>query len=415
MVSWFGTGLQWVTRLGSRQYWTQDHCEVAFTAVSRDPLLEPAQRGLLRRKVRLCFYTSTYVYQIFHVLLAHLTTTIVEIDTYLMTSSDPRADLDNLSIFRHFIPEMFKGKGKAAAAPEPGSAADVQMKKDMADATEYLSLIGLSLSDFLKHYQVIITVMKWEFTARDRLESSLPVRLVSMSGPAWNMDSCGKHCDWGLLAIAFTLESVVCPPFRKELVCSCLGAAQLRRQLHRVFEQVTIPTAVPNSSVNYEVRKVWEFPDGLALEEQSAASFPELGALTAAWEAARDSSASADDPALGLIRSLENNKYLRSADGPEVETLAHHLITSLAQVCPSPFACALCSLSFRLSRRIALAWLILTSPPTLTALILLSILTWVLFLFRNTKGSLTQFRPITLLMYVQFPCTLSLYFYFFLP
>ncbi|KAF8264416.1 hypothetical protein EI94DRAFT_1805833 [Lactarius quietus] len=237
VLLWIGTRLQWASGMGSKHYWIQDCCEVALAAVMRDPLLKVTEALSLWRKI--C-----------HVLFYHLSTSVLQIDTYLMLHPTLHVTQTDLNIFKHLIPANVKGKKKVPVA----SKTDARLAPDLAAALNFLRLIQSSKDDFLHHYNLLFASMALEFNADH-----------------WQ----GKY--------AFNAD--------------------------------------------------WVFADNIDCDLPTSISCSDLTSLTAVWESARDTDLTASkDPAFDLIRSLESNKYLRSSNLAEVETLAYHLITSLAEI-----------------------------------------------------------------------------------
>jgi hypothetical protein len=335
-MSWIGPGLQWSAALQSKLFWIQDHCESALATLKRDPLIQRALVHGLRRKVTFFSFPQNLaslmcILKICHVVLYHLTGAVVQIDTYLRLNPPPRGNVEKLNWFRRIVPDMQDKKKTDTVEP-----ASPQAAQEKAAVLHLLSLISLPLSTFLDNYSIVQVAMAQPMTAEERLSKVMHLRLLSMSAITWNRESKSKPRDWGFVCVAFTLESALIVPYRRELLLRCPGALRIRRDLLDVLSPLTITRMTSTEGGGVSMGHVWHFPDAIYLDPPSDSACDDLASLTSAWNSAWNQGLdpTAKDPAFDIIRSLEGNKYLRSVSGTHVESLAHHCITALARVRP---------------------------------------------------------------------------------
>lgn len=237
--------------------------------------------------------------------------------------------------------------GKAAAGKAAAGKVGADAKKGQDSVNRFLSAVGISGADFAEEDRLVGLAMAEVavdgVTRRLRLSKHLSARLLAMSCFQWNRKSHNRPRDWAPFAIIFALESSVINNYRAALLRDCPGARPLRHALQALFLGASAPHMVKDKGA-LVAKLQWEFADGIPLDDlASDAGFSDLKPLMFAWRAAharflKDK----DDTIYSVIQNLEKIKFLECSDPSAapgtVETLAHHLITALAEVLAFKFA-----------------------------------------------------------------------------
>jgi hypothetical protein len=265
-------------------------------------------------------------------------------DIYLTKNQPPRGLVKDLTTFKHIpssnkVSKTSKKGGKTAEEPVAIGS------KEIPSLTEFLTEVNWSSDSFVKEYNATYDLMEMvaaqgaSFTRDHRLSEHLGTRILSMNTIYWNANSRYRSRDWAVLAATVTVETATVGLYRKELLEACFGALDLRSALHALFSSVTAPhkiKAIGTKKGMTEVR-IWEFADNLPhshITLESNVYDPQR--LKEDWEAAHAGSIKGKkDIISGAIQYLEKIKYLNCSDPAEpgsIETLAHHLITALAEV-----------------------------------------------------------------------------------
>ncbi|KAH9028303.1 hypothetical protein EDB85DRAFT_1892595 [Lactarius pseudohatsudake] len=329
VISWIGTGLHWGPKMGSKVYIIYDSFDAALESASKDILIKQNAIGVRRKLIR--------------IILAHLTTSIVEIDSYLLSCPTPRSMVTDLSAFK-FVSSLGHDlvKGKSAKkqkdpedTPPPGRDAAVVV-------AEFLAAVGWTSDNLTREFikvNAALTASKEAFTREQRLSPHVGTRLLTMSALPRNPDSQNKKRDYALIAAAIAVESALVDKYRAHLLGQCPGARDLRGDLYSFFFSITMPHTqnyLPNAKK--DVKRVWEFPDGLQSDSvTSGARARDVESINARWLAAKESYVKEKkDPVLSVVQNLEKNRLLLCSDttvpSGTVETLAHHLISGLSEI-----------------------------------------------------------------------------------
>ncbi|KAH9025765.1 hypothetical protein EDB84DRAFT_1563963 [Lactarius hengduanensis] len=329
VISWIGTGLHWGPKMGSKVYIIYDSFDAALESASKDILIKQNAIGVRRKLIR--------------IILAHLTTSIVEIDTYLLSCPTPRSMVTDLSAFKFVSslgPDLVKGKSAKKQkdpedTPPPGRDTAVVV-------AEFLAAVGWTSDQLTREFNKVnaaLTASKEAFTREQRLSPHVGTRLLTMSALPRNPDSQNKKRDYALIAAAIAVESALVDNYRAHLLGQCPGARDLRGDLYSFFFSITMPhtqTYLPNAKK--DVKRVWEFPDGLQSDSvTSGARARDVESINARWLAAKESYVKEKkDPVLSVVQNLEKNRLLLCSDttvpSGTVKTLAHHLISGLSEI-----------------------------------------------------------------------------------
>ncbi|KAI9442816.1 hypothetical protein BJY52DRAFT_1194722, partial [Lactarius psammicola] len=256
VISWLGTGLYWVPKMGSKVYIVYDPFDAALNIVSKDLLIKRNATGVRRR--------------IFRVILNHLTTSIVEIDVYLMNNPTPRTLIEDLSPFKSISTvAKDKGKGKATKNKTKSDALSPSTKEPVA-MSEFLSAVNWTADRLKKEYDTIREMMsKHQFTRDNRLSNHRGTRLLTMCGLPWNPESQNKPRDFAMIATAVSVESAVVNTYRENLLGLCPGARALRKDLHSLFIEFAVPHSIQNDAGDDIIHCIWEFPDSISSDESA--------------------------------------------------------------------------------------------------------------------------------------------------
>ncbi|KAI9432001.1 hypothetical protein BJY52DRAFT_1199379 [Lactarius psammicola] len=325
VISWLGTGLYWVPKMGSKVYIVYDPFDAALNIVSKDLLIKRNATGVRRR--------------IFRVILNHLTTSIVEIDVYLMNNPTPRTLIEDLSPFKSISTvAKDKGKGKATKNKTKSDALSPSTKEPVA-MSEFLSAVNWTADRLKKEYDTIREMMsKHQFTRDNRLSNHRGTRLLTMCGLPWNPESQNKPRDFAMIATAVSVESAVVNTYRENLLGLCPGARALRKDLHSLFIEFAVPHSIQNDAGDDIIHCIWEFPDSISSDESADRHKPyNLKVLLDQWQSAHDTFVNdTKDPIMVAMQTLEKNRFLACSDPDAppgaIETLAHHLITGLSEI-----------------------------------------------------------------------------------
>ncbi len=267
-----------------------------------------------------------------------------------MTNPTPRGLLMNFDAFKSFkVPILDKGRGKGKGK---GKASDKQevsdvlaaTDKDPADLGKFLSAVNWTKQRFQEEYNPLFGLLeRTSFTCEHRLLAHRSTCLVTMTGLQWNSKSQNRNRDWPLLATAIVVESALVESYRGGLIDMCPGARSLRKALYNLFFGLT---ARHTNMVEGKARTVstWEFADGVSSKDSDSEWEPEpyiMKDLMKQWQAAHAAFVKdRKDPILSFVQNLEKNKLLACSDpqapSGTIETLAHHLITGLAEVSVNP-------------------------------------------------------------------------------
>lgn len=258
---------------------------------------------------------------------------MVDLEVHLMEGEDLRAMVTDIFPFRTLIFPSSNLKSQ-----EVIGAGKADSSSSQAEVHAFLSRVSWDSAALVKNTKTVLGLMDTSsFTQDQRLSADLGTRLISMSAFSWNQQgSQSKSRDFGLIAIASTLEVAIIPLYRKELILRSAGAAELRRAIFSLFGTASLPR-FPDAGADGYVQE-WAFADNIPLPIASTLSVVrDYDVLTARWEAAHSGGSAFQDPALSLLNSLRKNKYLFCsspgvADGT-LETLAHDHINSLVGVC----------------------------------------------------------------------------------
>ncbi|KAH8986177.1 hypothetical protein EDB86DRAFT_3082994 [Lactarius hatsudake] len=329
VISWLGTGLHWVPKMGSKVYIVYDSFDAALESASKDILIKQNAIGVRRKLIR--------------IIVAHLTTSIVEIDIYLMSCPTPQSMVTDLSAFKlvsSLGPDQIKGKAskKKKDMEDPLPQAPV---RDSPVVAEFLAAVGWTSDCLTREFTTVnaaLTASKEAFTRDQRLSAHVGTRLLTMSALPCNPDSQNKKRDYALIAAAIAVESALVDKYRAHLLSHCPGARDLRGDLHSFFIPITLTDAAYSLDGRKDVKRVWEFPDGV--HSDSAASVVRvcnIKSLHARWLAVKESyMKEKKDPIQSIIQTLEKNKLLLCSNSTvpsdTVETLAHHLISGLSKI-----------------------------------------------------------------------------------
>ena len=135
--------------------------------------------------------------------------------------------------------------------------------KDLAVVKEIFTKLNLDSTMFLELYHEALSAMG--NTDSHELQESpwLLSHLVGLSPLHWNPVSHSYHCDWGLTAVAFTLEAALMPDYRQAILCDCGYAHMPRSELKNIFISVShgLWKDVPGEELVHVLK--WEFADGL--------------------------------------------------------------------------------------------------------------------------------------------------------
>ena len=259
----------------------------------------------------------------------------MDIEVFLMNNADLRALLNETQF--KLIADEYKERAKNAKSRDAGN---LKMSTGRTKAREaarpFLDAVGWVADTLDTEYEKIQQHMKPMYHTNERGSRDLGLRLLSMTGISWNVESHNRPRDYPGPALALALEVAVIPRYRKGLLDASAGAARLRKEIYDQFLEASLPRPTDDDDVGFV--QFWEFPDQLPLPETINPGTCDIATITSVWEAARARSLSAqEDPAFVILKSLEKNKYLRSsapgADPDALESLAHFLIGGLVQVC----------------------------------------------------------------------------------
>jgi hypothetical protein len=248
---------------------------------------------------------------------ANLRTTVAEIDMYLMKNGTLRRFVKDLVPYRAIASDMGK-------TPQPGSV----KAKTLASTDAFFEETDMSYLDFYAAYKRVFETMGAK-PVTNRLSSHLTSRLVAMSGLIWNRQSGNSSRDWPITACAFAIEAMVLPTYRQAMLISCPGAHLLRKHFRDLFLPHSF--SVPLSGLQ------WEFADNIPVIADTNTLVPDADDIARRWDLVHTVYVDgANDPAVKFIQSLQTNKFLLSsapgAQSGTLETLAHFLITALADV-----------------------------------------------------------------------------------
>jgi hypothetical protein len=228
------------------------------------------------------------------------------------------------------IPKKIAGPAAAAAGTQ----------NDKAIVGKFLTRVNWTSDQFCAEYEANSLDMRNEVTNEQRLSERLGARLISMSGIPWNRQSHHRTRDWPSMITAFTVESAFLKHYRTNLLQKCSRAQQLRKDIHALFTKFARPKLVSTEAEGQEEvteRRIWEFADHIPLSDSGKIKVRDLNGLKADWKDAHTAFLKdKNDPAFKLIQSLESNPLLHCSNSGSpsgtVETLAHNLITGLAEV-----------------------------------------------------------------------------------
>ncbi|KAH8984063.1 hypothetical protein EDB86DRAFT_2833632 [Lactarius hatsudake] len=279
--------------------------------------------------------------KLIHIIIAHLTTSVVEIDTYLMSCPTPRSMVTDLSSFK-FVSSLGTDQIKGKASKKQKDPDDpLPPVRDSTVVAEFLAAVGWTSDRLTREFTKVnsaLTALKEAFTRDQRLSSHVGTRLLTMSALPRNPDSQNKKRDYALIAAAIAVESALVDKYRTHLLTLCPGARDLRHALWSFFFSITMSHTTYLPSANKEVSRVWEFPDGVPSDSAaSGVRIRDITSLNARWLAAKEShTKEKKDPVQSVIQTLEKNRLLLCSDttvpSGTVESLAHHLISGLAEI-----------------------------------------------------------------------------------
>ncbi|KAH9022645.1 hypothetical protein EDB85DRAFT_1895168 [Lactarius pseudohatsudake] len=278
VISWLGTCVSWVPKLGAKIYIVHDKFDAALDTVSRDGLIRSNATGIRRN--------------VFRIIFSHLTSTVVEMDTFLMKNNTNRMLVKDISSFKYLADDLAI-VGKAASSGtskkpnksklEPVKA--VMKNKDTSSVVDFLSAVDWTAERFL------------------------------------------------------TVETAVVESYRQDLLSHCPGANTLRNDLRDMLVKAVAPYSDEGSDGEGSPMVCkWEFPDNM---EGGAGGAPKLKDLLEEWNSARAGfSKEKKDPIAVAIQSFEKNnfKYLAcsgsaaEAQPGAIETLAHQLLSGLYEI-----------------------------------------------------------------------------------
>ena len=263
----------------------------------------------------------------------------------------PRGLIKDLSEFKP-TPSSKKGKpSKTSKKTDKANANDASQaesqSKEVSCFAEFLAAVDLSAEDFLEDYtytykflEGLRTTLKGPaFTREHRLSKRLGTRILAMCAIQLNLDSQNRPRDWPVAIAAVTLESALIGHYREHLLKQCIGAQALRSSLNALFSGITLPFSSRDADKNVVSVRTWEFADKIPVQDGvMGQKIYDLEELTNSWDGARAGHAQdKKDTILGVVQYLERQKYLACSDPNAktgtVETIAHHHISALAEVC----------------------------------------------------------------------------------
>ncbi|KAH9019225.1 hypothetical protein EDB85DRAFT_2153967 [Lactarius pseudohatsudake] len=312
--------------MNAKFYVIIDPFDSALTATTSDTLLKPNEIGVRRKIV--------------HILLSHLTTSIVQMDAHLLEHVNARGLVKDLAAFKSIVGGDKEGISKSSKKP-PKSGESSSVTKVSPAVKEFLTAVEWTEDHFREEYDMIFDLMcrsPSSFTRGHHLSNHRGTRLLSMSGVPWNRGSHNRCRDWAVTALAVTAESAVVEQYRRRLLDMCPSARRLRRDLQSLFVDLAVPFRVDRPGANKpDFLREWQFADDLKIPDSEVPVVHNLKDFLEPWQRACSTLAKdVKDPVLALIQSMEKSRYLACSDPKAppgaIETLAHKLISALAEI-----------------------------------------------------------------------------------
>jgi hypothetical protein len=276
VLSWFGSSIRWSQSRKAKVHSVRDPYESAVKQALKDPLLNHGTGIRRKAYLPLLFHCrlnnlSFIRHQIYRTILAHLTTTIVEITAHLAKSKMPQDNITHLSVFDSLLPDSQDKSSRNPGKRDRGRTVKDKVARphDKSEAEGFLAAVQLSSDAFIETHSIILKEMRYSIDHGTRLSKSLPFRLLAMSGLMWATNSKATQRDWGRVASAITIESALVESYRPKLLKECFAARLLRIELHDFFVKVA-----PKWK-RYQTRgeapdikgQSWIFPDNIYIND----------------------------------------------------------------------------------------------------------------------------------------------------
>ena len=242
------------------------------------------------------------ILEVFRIFFENLTTTIAQIEIYLNDNPVNRNISFKLRELGDFIvhlrgvrlgkvsarpPKRTRKKtGDAQTTPAPAESNVVTLYNDLvkeSDAAAYVLSLGISM-DQLDHdlTQAVAVMSTVPLEQHLRSDNRCFMRMLTVGGLQWNVNSQAKSRDWGQVGLAAILESLLVAKYREDLLKSCQGAAVMRKDLSAYFLSISrssVPKETKTVTLQSEMRqgkfrkaasqKDWFFADMIVVDEDA--------------------------------------------------------------------------------------------------------------------------------------------------
>ena len=258
-----------------------------------------------------CLYTITQVYR---AILSHLTTTLVEMSTYINQNPNHCPLASDLTIFGGLADKFHI---------TISDKSDTSKQRAVSAASQtFLQAVGSTEQEFTRAYGEIFNLMHRKVERKMRLGNSLPTCLLAVSGLPYNNNSRNKPCDWEKAASGLVAEAFLLQTYRKKLLDACGPARALRITLHDIFIKwilFALDASFVDKKSGHVVTKRWEFADNIEIGEIKVdADMPDVETLQSNWQASmasgKGSKSRKRDPIEALLDPLKKSKYLHCSE-----------------------------------------------------------------------------------------------------
>ena len=129
-----------------------------------------------------------------------------------------------------------------------------------------LRILAIDERIFLQDYKKLYVHLgfKKPYDREYRVNIHLGVRLLTMSGLEWNIDTKSKYRDQAHIAIAAALEYRIIENYRPELFLGCHFARKMRTAIRDYL--TSVGAVHPKRSNSHVGIKEWSFPDNISTE-----------------------------------------------------------------------------------------------------------------------------------------------------
>jgi hypothetical protein len=172
-------------------------------------------------------------YQLYKTLLAHLTTSIVDIVEYLEKNQNARGLVHSVLPFSPLTEKKLVERVTRSSSVTPPTK--VPLKEE---ATSFLTSVNWSQDDFIDNYIRVFQAMiqcKEGLPKEQRLARFLAVRILATTGLSWPVDSKSRARDWSPIAKAIVIETALVESYREKLIIACPRVRVLRKELLDFF------------------------------------------------------------------------------------------------------------------------------------------------------------------------------------